>query len=153
MKLTDHLTGDLILGDIEAATKDAAVATLAGRFADAGLVTDTAEFVSAVRRREAEGTTGIGDGVAIPHGKTDAVVRPAVAFARVPAGVDWDSLDGEPARLVFLIGVPEAAAGNEHLRLLALLSRRLIDPGYRAELLAAPTPERLHDLFSQITGV
>ncbi|GAA2431106.1 hypothetical protein GCM10010191_51020 [Actinomadura vinacea] len=152
MKLTDYLSEDLIAGDIAVATKDAAVAALTGRLADAGLVADRAAFVAAVHRREAEGTTGIGDGIAIPHGKSDAITRPAVAFARVPAGVDWDSLDGEPARLVFLIGVPEAAAGDEHLRILALLSRRLIDPGYRAELLAAPTSRRLYDLFAQIAG-
>ncbi|HEY8479098.1 MAG TPA: fructose PTS transporter subunit IIA [Spirillospora sp.] len=152
MRLTDYLDDDLILGDIAAVTKDAVIETMTGRLADTGLVTDSAGFVAAVHRREAEGTTGIGDGVAIPHGKTDAIKRPAVAFARVPEGVDWESLDGEPVRLVFLIGVPEAAAGDEHLRLLALLSRRLIDPDFRAELLTAATRERLHDLFSRIGG-
>ncbi|WP_433332148.1 PTS sugar transporter subunit IIA [Spirillospora sp. CA-294931] len=151
MILTDYLTRDLVLGDIAPASKAAAIAELTAALAASGLVTDQETFVRAVREREAEGTTGIGDGIAIPHGKTDAIARPAVAFARVPDGVGWDSLDGAPARLLFLIGVPESAAGDEHLRILALLSRRLIDAEYRNALLTAPTPDDLHRLFAQIT--
>ena len=67
MKLTDYLSDDLVLGDIAAATRDAVIETLTARLAGAGLVTDRAGFIAAVHRREAEGTTGIGDGVAIPH--------------------------------------------------------------------------------------
>lgn len=84
--------------------------------------------------REAQGTTGLGEEIAIPHAKTDAVTAPLVGFARSADGIDWGSLDGTRTRLVFLIAVPEAAAGDEHLRILALLSRKLMDADFRARL-------------------
>lgn len=98
---------------------------------------DVDELVRVALAREAQGTTGLGEEIAIPHAKTDAVTAPVVAFARSADGIDWGSPDGTPARLVFMISVPEAAAGDEHLRILALLSRKLMDAEFRARLQGA----------------
>lgn len=98
---------------------------------------DVDELVRVALAREAQGTTGLGEEIAIPHAKTDAVTAPVVGFARSADGIDWGSPDGTRARLVFLISVPEAAAGDEHLRILALLSRKLMAADFRARLQGA----------------
>ncbi|WP_394297214.1 fructose-specific PTS transporter subunit EIIC [Streptomyces rimosus] len=100
--------------------------------------------------REAQGTTGLGEEIAIPHAKTDAVTAPVVGFARSEEGIDWDSLDGTRARLVFMISVPEAAAGDEHLRILALLSRKLMDADFRARLQSAPDETAVLRVLSEV---
>ncbi|WP_159061042.1 PTS sugar transporter subunit IIA, partial [Streptomyces hygroscopicus] len=87
--------------------------------------------------REEQGTTGLGEEIAIPHAKTDAVTAPVVGFARSPEGIEWGAPDGTKARLVFMIAVPEAAAGDEHLRILARLSRTLMAAEFRERLLGA----------------
>ncbi|HEY9372451.1 PTS sugar transporter subunit IIA, partial [Streptomyces sp.] len=88
--------------------------------------------------------------IAIPHAKTDAVTAPVVGFARSAEGVEWGSLDGTKARLVFMISVPEAAAGDEHLRILALLSRKLMDPGFRERLIAATDEGAVLEVLSEV---
>lgn len=86
----------------------------------------------------------------IPQAKTDAVTRPTVGFARSGAGIEWGALDGTKARLIFMISVPEAAAGDEHLRILALLSRKLMDGGFRERLQSAPDEPAILDVLSEI---
>ena len=108
---------------------------MAGLLAATGKVADVEELVRTALRREEQGTTGLGEEIAIPHAKTDAVTAPVVGFARSAEGVEWGSLDGTKAKLVFMISVPEAAAGDEHLRILALLSRKLTDAGFRERLM------------------
>jgi PTS system fructose-specific IIC component len=78
------------------------------------------------------------------------VSAPVVGFARSAEGVEWGSLDGTKARLVFMISVPEAAAGDEHLRILALLSRKLMDPGFRERLIAAPDEGAVLEVLSEV---
>ena len=101
-------------------------------------------------RREAQRTTGLGEEIAIPHAKTDAVSAPVVGFARSAEGAEWGSPDGTKAKLVFMIALPEAAAGDEHLRILALLSRKLTDPGFRERLSAAVDGAAVLDVLSDI---
>ncbi|MFI0263447.1 fructose-specific PTS transporter subunit EIIC [Streptomyces sp. NPDC017056] len=136
--LSGHLTRETVRVRLAATEKEAAIREMAELAARSGKVTDVEELVRVALAREAQGTTGLGEEIAIPHAKTDAVTAPVVGFARSAAGVDWDSLDGTRAKLVFLISVPEAAAGDEHLRILALLSRKLMDPDFRARLQGAP---------------
>jgi PTS system fructose-specific IIC component len=107
-------------------------------------------LVAAALRREEQGTTGLGEEIAIPHAKTDAVTAPVVGFARSAEGVEWGSLDGTKAKLVFMISVPEAAAGDEHLRILALLSRKLMDAGFRERLMTAPDEAAVLDVLREI---
>ena len=109
-------------------------------------------LLKAVRAREDVGTTGLGDGIAIPHGKCDGVDRPALAFARSDEGVDWGAPDGSLANLVFLIAVPAAAAGNEHLRILASLARNLVKADFRNRLMSASTPQEVRAVLEGINA-
>ncbi|WP_406483515.1 fructose-specific PTS transporter subunit EIIC [Streptomyces platensis] len=135
--LSGYLTGQTVKTQLVADEKEAAIREMAALVAATGKVAEVDELVRVALAREAQGTTGLGEEIAIPHAKTDAVTAPVVGFARSADGIDWGSLDGTRARLVFLIAVPEAAAGDEHLRILALLSRKLMDADFRARLQGA----------------
>ncbi|MEU4952579.1 fructose-specific PTS transporter subunit EIIC [Streptomyces lavendulae] len=136
--LSGYLTARTVKTELVSDSKEAAIREMAEMLATTGNVRDVDELVRVALAREAQGTTGLGESIAIPHAKTDAVVRPTVGFARSAEGIEWGSLDGTKARLVFMISVPEAAAGDEHLRILALLSRKLMDTGFRDRLQGAP---------------
>ncbi|MEV0374167.1 fructose-specific PTS transporter subunit EIIC [Streptomyces sp. NPDC050636] len=132
--LSGYLTERTVKTRLDSGGKEAAIREMAELAAGSGKVADVDELVRVALAREAQGTTGLGEEIAIPHAKTDAVTAPVVAFARSADGIDWGSLDGTLAKLVFMISVPEAAAGDEHLRILALLSRKLMDGDFRARL-------------------
>ncbi|MFJ5643237.1 fructose-specific PTS transporter subunit EIIC [Streptomyces sp. NPDC093223] len=148
--LSGYLTEETVAVRLEAGGKEEAIREMAGLLARSGRVADAGELVASALRREEQGTTGLGEGIAVPHAKTDAVTAPVVGFARSAEGVEWDSPDGTKARLVFMIAVPEAAAGDEHLRILALLSRRLMDAGFRERLLTAPDERALLGVLGEV---
>ncbi|MEN2419593.1 fructose-specific PTS transporter subunit EIIC [Streptomyces rimosus] len=148
--LSGYLTPHTVRLRLTAGTKQAAIREMAELAARTGKVADVEELVRVALAREAQGTTGLGEEIAIPHAKTDAVTAPVVGFARSEEGIDWDSLDGTRARLVFMISVPEAAAGDEHLRILALLSRKLMDADFRARLQSAPDEAAVLRVLSEV---
>ncbi|NEA00790.1 PTS transporter subunit EIIA, partial [Streptomyces sp. SID10116] len=148
--LSGYLTRQTVKVQLAAGDKEAAIRELAALLASTGRVNDVEELVRTALRREAQGTTGLGEEIAIPHAKTDAVDSPLVGFARSPEGVEWGSLDGTKAKLIFMISVPEAAAGDEHLRILALLSRKLMDTGFRERLEAAPDDAAVLDVLREV---
>ncbi|MEU5299087.1 fructose-specific PTS transporter subunit EIIC [Streptomyces umbrinus] len=148
--LSGYLTARTVKVRLDSGDKEAAIREMAGLLAATGKVTDVEELVAAALRREEQGTTGLGEEIAIPHAKTDAVTAPVVGFARSAEGVEWGSLDGTKAKLVFMISVPEAAAGDEHLRILALLSRKLMDTGFRERLMTAPDEAAVLDVLREI---
>jgi fructose PTS system EIIBC or EIIC component len=133
----DHLSEDTVLLDVDGVSRDVVVRRLVELGAATGQVRDVDAVVAAALARERQGTTGVGRGIAIPHAKSAEVSAPLVAFARSAEGVEWESMDGEPAHLVFLIAVPEEQAGDEHLRILATLSRALMKAEFRDALLRA----------------
>ncbi|MBI0318582.1 fructose-specific PTS transporter subunit EIIC, partial [Streptomyces javensis] len=135
--LSGYLTEQTVKEWLAADGKDAAIREMAELLAATGKVADAEELVRAAFAREDQGTTGLGEEIAIPHAKTDAVTAPVVGFARSPEGIEWGAPDGTKARLVFMIAVPEADAGDEHLRILALLSRKLMAEEFRERLLGA----------------
>lgn len=141
MKVGDLLQPQLINLALKAATKREAISELAALMADGGYLYDQEEFIAAVMEREALGSTGVGMGVAIPHGKAKAVRVAGVAFGKSASGVDFQGPDG-PAHLIFLIAVPENAE-NHHLKILAKLSRMLIHEEVRAKLTQATTAEEV----------
>lgn len=110
-----------------------------------GNVRDRDAYAAAVREREGQFSTGLGDGIAIPHAKTAAVSAPGLAAMTVPAGVDYQSLDGEPATLLFLIAAPEGEA-DTHLEVLSRLSTLLLDESFCAALCDARTPDEFRAL-------
>ncbi len=136
MKIVDLLKEQSIDLAVQVADKPAALDKLVALMAAGGNLADAAKYKSCVLAREAEGSTGIGEGIAIPHAKTDAVCTPGLAAMVVPQGVEFDSLDGEPAKLFFLIAAPDTE-DNVHLDVLSRLSMLLMDDDFRAELLAA----------------
>ncbi|WP_308434518.1 fructose-specific PTS transporter subunit EIIC [Streptomyces melanogenes] len=136
--LSGYLTQDTVKVALAAGEKEAAIREMAELLARTGNVRDVDELVRVALAREAQGTTGLGEEIAIPHAKTDAVAAPTVGFARSAEGIEWGALDGTKAKLIFMISVPEAAAGDEHLRILSLLSRKLMDTEFRARLADAP---------------
>ncbi|WP_128431307.1 fructose-specific PTS transporter subunit EIIC [Streptomyces cyaneus] len=148
--LSGYLTEQTVKVELDAEDKESAIREMAALLARTGRVADVDELVATALRREAQGTTGLGEEIAIPHAKTDAVTAPVVGFARSAEGVEWGSLDGTKARLVFMIAVPEAAAGDEHLRILALLSRKLTDAGFRERLLGAPDDSAVLGVLGEV---
>lgn len=130
---------DLILMNLPATTKVEAIRLLAEKAAAVGRVNDVSAYQDAVMHRESEYSTGMGFGVAIPHGKTNAVNEPLLMYATVNP-MDWQSLDGEPIDMIFLIGVPADDASTIHLKILANLSRRLMKEPFRVALREASTP-------------
>ncbi|WP_018533658.1 MULTISPECIES: fructose-specific PTS transporter subunit EIIC [unclassified Streptomyces] len=148
--LSGYLTERTVKVELDAGDKEAAIREMAGLLAATGKVTDVEELVRTALRREEQGTTGLGEEIAIPHAKTDAVSAPVVGFARSTEGIEWGSLDGTKAKLVFMISVPAAAAGDEHLRILALLSRKLMDAGFRERLQAAPDAASLLGVLAEV---
>ncbi|MFD9440375.1 fructose-specific PTS transporter subunit EIIC [Streptomyces sp. NPDC060006] len=148
--LSGYLTEETVKVRLDSVDKASAIREMAGLLAATGKVADVEELVRSALRREEQGTTGLGEEIAVPHAKTDAVTAPVVGFARSAEGVEWGSLDGTKAKLVFMISVPEAAAGDEHLRILALLSRKLVDAGFRERLMTAPDVAAVLDVLREI---
>lgn len=140
MRITDLLKPMSIEIGGKASSKDEAIEKLVGLMAAQGNVADVEGYTAAVHAREAEGTTALGEGIAIPHAKTAAVTAPGLAACTLPAGVDYDAPDDKPTDLMFLIAAPDTEA-NTHLEVLARLSALLMDQGFCAKLRAAATPE------------
>ncbi|MEU6681461.1 fructose-specific PTS transporter subunit EIIC [Streptomyces sp. NPDC046925] len=148
--LSGYLTEQTVKVRLDSADKDSAIREMAGLLAATGKVNDVDELVATALRREAQGTTGLGEEIAIPHAKTDAVSSPVVGFARSSEGIEWGAIDGTKAKLIFMISVPESAAGDEHLRILALLSRKLMDTGFRERLEAAPDEAAILEVLREV---
>ena len=142
MKILDILSPQGIVPEMRATSKTEALEELAGVLAAQHPQIDRAKLVSVLLDREGLGSTAIGEGIAIPHGKLAGVHAVLAAFGRSPRGVEFDSLDGGPTRLFFLLVAPEDSAGI-HLKALARVSRLLKDKGFRERLFAGTTPEEV----------
>ncbi|WNB92142.1 PTS fructose transporter subunit IIABC [Bacillus sp. NEB1478] len=149
-KLTDITSLDLIDIDLSGETRDQVVDEMIGKIDAARLLNSKEAFKQAILDRENESTTGIGMNIAIPHGKTNAVKKPAVVFGIKRDGVDWNSLDGTEAKLIFMIAVPKKSEGNEHLKILQMLSRKLMDESFREKLLKVNTKQEAYELLKEI---
>lgn len=148
MKITELLTKDTILLNIDGKQKEEAIDQLVDVLLKAGKITNQNDFKSAILKREGQSTTGIGDGIAIPHAKTAAVKEAAIAFGKSVAGVDYESLDGKPAHLFFMIAAPEGA-NNTHLEALARLSGLLMKAEVRYELLKAASADEIIGIINR----
>ncbi len=142
MKITDLLTKNTILLSLESQSKEAVIDELIEKLDSAGKLNDKDEYKKAILARESQSTTGIGEGIAIPHAKTNAVREPAIAFGRSNAGIDYESLDGQNAHLFFMIAAYEGA-NNDHLATLSRLSSFLMDAEFRSKLESARSPEEI----------
>lgn len=149
-KLTDIVTPDLINLNLVGTTQDAVIDEMIGVLERNGAIRADGDFKQAILAREQESSTGIGMNIAIPHGKSDAVLKPSVVFGIQQDGVDWKSLDGSEAKLIFMIAVPRNSKQNAHLKVLQMLSRKLMDDDFREALLAVTTKEEAYQLLDQV---
>ena len=147
MQITDLLKRESVELDGSAADKKDALEKLVALMVKQGNIADAEEYKKKVFAREEEGSTGVGEGVAIPHAKTAAVTRPGLAFMRCRDGVEFDSLDGQPAKLFFLIAAPDTR-DNVHLDVLSRLSTLLMDPDFIDGLMAVDSVDGLYDLIA-----
>lgn len=148
MKITDLLSAETIHLEMTAKGKQEAINELASILASAGRLTDVEKFKKEIMAREELGSTGVGDGIAIPHAKTDAVKQPSIVFGRSSEGVEYDALDGKPVHLFFMIAATEGA-NNQHLDTLARLASMLIDSKFKEQLLQAKDKQEVLAIIDQ----
>jgi PTS system fructose-specific IIC component len=148
MKITEILTKETIHLNLSGTTKPEAIDQLVAVLDRAGKLKDVKEFKAGILKREEQSTTGIGEGIAIPHAKTKAVKTASIAFGKSVNGIDYDSLDGQPAHLFFMIAAPEGA-NNTHLEALARLSTILMKSEVREALLNANTERDVLNIIDQ----
>ncbi|WP_288568507.1 fructose-specific PTS transporter subunit EIIC [uncultured Lactobacillus sp.] len=148
MKIEDLLSPDLMIMDLKATTQEEAIKEMADLEVKQDVVNNEDEFIKSIWAREKESTTGIGDGIAMPHARNKYINRAAVLFAKSPKGIDYNSLDGQPVHLFFMITAP-AGSDNTHLQALAKLSSLLINPDVVNALKAATKPEEVIDIFKK----
>ncbi|KXG43101.1 PTS sugar transporter subunit IIA [Tepidibacillus decaturensis] len=148
MNLSTLLKEETITLNLQATSKEDSIKKMTELMNSAGFLSDIQTYTEAVLNREKQGSTGIGFGVAIPHGKSNGVKKPGLGFARLAQPIEWESLDGNPVTMVFLIAVPEESEGNEHLQILAAISRKLIHEEFRNQLMTANTPEEILNILN-----
>ena len=147
MKIQDLLNKKVMLLDLQATTKEAAIDEMINSLVDNGVVTDFDVFKSGIMAREAQTSTGLGDGIAMPHSKNAAVKEATVLFAKSNKGVDYESLDGQPTDLFFMIAVPEGA-NDIHLAALAELSKYLMQDGFADRLRQVTSADEVIEAFN-----
>ncbi|MEC2037358.1 fructose-specific PTS transporter subunit EIIC [Bacillus altitudinis] len=147
MKITELLTKHTIKLQLDSQQKEAVIEELVTVLDTAGKLNDKEGYKAAVVNREKQSSTGIGEGIAIPHAKTASVKEPAIAFGRSTAGVDYESLDGQPSHLVFMIAATEGA-NNTHLEALSRLSTLLMREEIRKQLLEAATEDEIIEIIN-----
>lgn len=148
MGLKELMTEETIVLELNSRSKIEGIEELAEKMAGIGRVIDLTSYLVAVMKREEEATTGIGFGVGIPHGKSSAVSSPTLAFGRSKEGISYDSMDGKPVHLLFLIAVPENS-NDEHLRILSQLSRKLMHQDIRDRLMNAIDVKEIYSIIDE----
>ena len=146
MKIVDFLTSSDVLADLEASTREDILREMVDHLNGAGQITDSNKLVEILLDREMLGSTGIGHGVAIPHGRLEGLKEILLVFGRSVEGVDWEAHDGEPVNLFFLLVAPEDSAGL-HLKALARISRIVKNPECRTALLEGGDSDSLYQVI------
>jgi nitrogen PTS system EIIA component len=148
MRILDFLRSDSIIGSMKASSKDEALTELLGPILEAHLNLDKTKLLQTILDREKLGSTGLGGGVAIPHGKFEGLDRLAASFGRSQKGVDFESMDNKPAYLFFMLIAPKNCAGD-HLKALARISRLFKDPLLTNNLRQANSSDEIFRLLEE----
>lgn len=148
--MSDIINKNLIKLNIQNNNKEEIIKELASLINNEDRLNDYNIYVEEVLKRERLTTTGIGFGIAIPHGKSSAVKIPTVAVGRVSQGVEWESLDEKTVNVIFLLAVPEEAASNQHLKILATLSKKLMDEQFVHELFNSADKDGILQVLSSV---
>ncbi|GAQ01098.1 PTS system fructose/mannitol-specific IIA component [Companilactobacillus farciminis] len=138
-ELSDFISEKNVVMDLDAKTQDDAIKQLSEILKENGNVSDADDFYKDVLKRESMTTTGIGNNIAIPHGKSDAVTDTTMLFAKNKTPLEWNSLDGSKVNIIFLMAVSPDAIGNAHLKMLAKLSGKLMDDDFVSAIKNAKT--------------
>ncbi|MHC5251010.1 PTS sugar transporter subunit IIA [Listeria kieliensis] len=138
-----------IVFDETATTQTGAFEAIAWAAYQNGYVKSAKDFVEALKLREQESTTGFKDGIAIPHGKSETVVRPGLILVKYKSAIEWQALDQKPVQVALALTIPVEGA-SEHLKILSLIARKLIDDGFRETLITAENPAELVRLMDEI---
>ena len=146
MRITDLLKSESIALGVKPTDKESAIRQLADLMAASGNLADKDQYLKDVFAREASGTTGLGDGIATPHAKSTGVKEAGLAAMTVPEGMDFESMDGKPARLFFMIAAPDSA-NDAHIQILQQLAMMIMDPDFKEALIAAKTKEEFLHLI------
>lgn len=146
MKISELLTTDLIKLETAAQDKEGILKEMIDLLEQADKIEDKDTFYQVILEREEKSSTGVGNGVAIPHGKSKTVAEPALVFVKSEEGIDFASRDGQPAKLFFMIAVPEGGS-DDHLSVLSKLSRKLMHEDFRENLLDAADKEELIEVI------
>lgn len=146
MKISDYLKKEYCILDLKSSTEEGAIREIAEALGESAGIKDKEKFINDILERERLGSTGIGNRVAIPHSPTEAVDDFVIAFGRSKEGIDFNSIDGEKANLIFLMGTNPREL-DLYLKLLAKLSKLLIEEPFRKELILATTPEEIIGIF------
>lgn len=152
MKISDYLKEDMIKLDLKAEDKKGAIKELAEIICKSESICNTEEYISDVFAREELCTTGIGHEIALPHARTDNVKSFVIAFGRSSKGIDFQSLDQNPVKMVFLMGTPQSEEMKKYLHVLAHLNRLLQKEDFRNQLLKAGNPAEIIEAFKKKEG-
>ncbi len=148
MKITDFLDKRCVIIGMRSRTKKEAIKELLTKLKENGFIKDEKEILETVMEREKLGSTGIGQGIAVPHAKSDQIENLVAALGISKTGIDFNSLDGEPVNIVFLVLAPTKSVGL-HLKALAKIARLLKDRVFRNALKDAQSPEEIMDLIKE----
>ena len=152
MKLTDILSPDCILAQMDAPDKSSAIRELVHVVAETGKCTDEQELLKVVFDREAIRSTGIGHGLAVPHGKSDCCEKLVMALGKPVAEIDFESKDGQPADIVVLLASPRNQTGP-HIQALARISRLMLMGDFRSAISNAQTAEEIYDIIAKSESI
>ncbi|MEO1768637.1 PTS sugar transporter subunit IIA [Candidatus Enterococcus ferrettii] len=147
--IADVITEDLITLEMAAKDKREAIIELTELLAEKGIVTDVAGFSEDVFKRETEGMTGIGNGIAIPHGKSDSVRQTSLVVGKTKQPIEWESLDEEPVQVIILFAVRNTDANTMHIKLLQKVAMLLADEEFIENMISAETKDKMLELLSK----
>lgn len=148
----DVLVPALVMTSLDAITKEEAIKKLSSLLLKEGRITDLTLFIENVLQRENEFSTGFGEGFAIPHGKSPVVLTPSVVVAKLDQGIEWNSLDGQPVHMIFLLAIPLKDAGTTHLKIMASLAEHLMDDDILEKLGKIENSEELYHYVKTLLG-
>ncbi len=140
---------ELIFIDVDLVTQKAVFEFLAKTVVEKQIATDRIAVYDALKKRESEGTTGMMDGFAIPHAKSDVITQPAIVVIKLQQGIDWDSMDGQPTQYIIAMFIPTAESGSTHLKVLSQVARMLMKSAFKEAFIATDSKEALANLISE----
>ncbi len=147
LEIKSLINEDLIELNLAASTQTEVISQLTSLLRKQGRIKSESAFMEGVLEREAEFSTGFGNGFAIPHCKSDTVESASIIIGKTSNGIEWNSLDEKPVTFIIMLAIPAAEGGTTHLQILSALSGKLMDDEFRDQLMSAEQPEQILNLL------